>query len=125
MEFEELFEGRSWPEARERIGVMSVDSLNRQWVLVFQEDGYLIAKSLDGKAALLGRMCEREDGKRCIEVVVRAEIENGELRHHEFWHVDTTDEPRHARRIYEVMQAASAGSAERSVNLKVQPDCCP
>ncbi|WP_226377198.1 MULTISPECIES: hypothetical protein [Burkholderia] len=79
MEFEKLFEGRSWPTANERVGVMSVDSLNRQWMPVVVEDCYLVAKSRDGKAALLGRMCKRDDGKFCIEVIVRAKIENKEV----------------------------------------------
>ncbi|RQU43474.1 hypothetical protein DF147_17705 [Burkholderia cenocepacia] len=103
MEFAEVFEGRSWPEVRGRIGVMSVDSLIRQWVLVADECGYLVAKSSDGEAALLGRMCKRDDGKYCIEVIVRAKIENGELRHYEFWYVDAADELRYARRLRELM----------------------
>jgi hypothetical protein len=32
---------------------------------------------------------------------VRAEIENGELRHYRFWHADPADGPRHARRLDE------------------------
>ncbi|AOI98720.1 hypothetical protein [Burkholderia sp. LA-2-3-30-S1-D2] len=104
MEFETLFEGKPLPEAMERIGVMSVDSLDRLWVPVLEEDGYLIATSKDGKAALLGRMCKRDDGKFCIEVVARAAIENYELRHHEFWHVDPADGLHHARRLDDVLQ---------------------
>lgn len=109
MEFETLFEGRSWPTANERIGIMSADSLGRQWVLVAEECGYLIAKSRDGKAGLLGRMYEREDGKSCIEVLVRAEIENSELRHYEFWYVDAADELRYARRLRELMSGNIRG----------------
>ncbi|ARL97395.1 hypothetical protein [Burkholderia pseudomallei] len=104
MEFDKSFEGKSWPETKERIGVMSVDSLNRQWELVAEGCGYIIAKSRDGEAALLGRRCKRDDGKFCIEVVVRAEIETNELRHYEFWHVETADGPRYARRLNEAMQ---------------------
>lgn len=104
MEFEKLFEGRSWPTANERIGVVSVESLDRRWMPVAVEDGYLIAKSKDGKAALLGRMCKRDDGKFCIEVVVRADIENGELHHHGFWHVDSTDGRRYARQLDQAIQ---------------------
>ncbi|WP_237666330.1 MULTISPECIES: hypothetical protein [Burkholderia] len=103
MEFERLFEGKPWSATTERVGIMSVDSLGRQWVLVAEECGYLIAKSRDGKAGLLGRMCEREDGKSCIEVLVRAEIENSELRHYEFWYVDAADELRYARRLRELI----------------------
>lgn len=67
MGFEKLFEGKLWPNTSERLGVMSIDSLNRLWVLVAEECGYLIAKSRDGKGALLGRMCKRDDGKFCVE----------------------------------------------------------
>lgn len=101
MEFEKLFEGRSWPTAIERVGVTSVDSLNRQWMPVVVEDGYLVAKSTDGKAALLGRMCKRDDGKFCIEVVVRAVIGGNALRHYEFWHVDMVDQSQFARLLDE------------------------
>jgi len=102
--FEELFVGGSWPQTSERIGVMSADSLNRQWIPVRNQAGYLIATSRDGKAALLGRMCVRDDGKTCIEIVVRAEIEDGELSRREFWHGDPADAPRHAWRLDQAMQ---------------------
>ncbi|KGV57089.1 hypothetical protein [Burkholderia pseudomallei] len=104
MEFEKLFEGKLWPQAKERVGVMSTDSLSRLWVLVLEDNGYLIATSKDGKAALVGRMCKRDDGKFCIEVVVRADIENDKLYHHEFWHTDPADGRRHARQLDEAIQ---------------------
>ena|ERR1700682_1541846 len=100
MEFEKSFDGKLWPEVRERIGVMSIDSLDRLWTFVAEKDGYLVAKSKDGQAALLGRMCKREDGKFCVEVVVRAAIENNKLRGPEFWYVD----PDQAQQFYDVMQ---------------------
>jgi hypothetical protein len=104
MRFETLFEGKSWPEVQERLGVLSVDTLNRTWLLVLGEDGYLIAIAKDGEDALLGRMCKRDDGKFCIEIVVRAPIENNMLVCYEFWHVDSTDKERHARRLNEVIR---------------------
>jgi|ERR1700722_20974615 hypothetical protein len=104
MRFETLFEGKSWPEVQERLGVLSVDTLNRTWLLVLGEDGYLIAIAKDGEDALLGRMCKRDDGKFCIEIVVRAPIENNMLGCYEFWHVDSTDKERHARRLNEVIR---------------------
>ncbi|WP_240702108.1 hypothetical protein [Trinickia terrae] len=79
---------------------MSIDSLIRQWTPVASENGYLVAKSKDGHAALLGRMCERDDGKPCIEIVVRAAIKHGELCCPEFWHSDAVD----AQQLYGVMQ---------------------
>jgi len=84
----------------ERIGVMSIDSLTRQWEPVGEENGYLIARSKDGKAALLGRMGKREDGKFCIEIAIRATIENNRLSAPEFWHVDLTEK----HHLYRVMQ---------------------
>lgn len=103
MEFERLFEGKPWPATTERIGVMSLDSLNREWEFVAEELGYLAAKSKDGKAALLGRMCKRDDGKFCVEVMVRAKIENNKPCRYEFWHIDRADEPRHVWRLHEVL----------------------
>nr|WKF57018.1 hypothetical protein HUO10_001494 [Paraburkholderia busanensis] len=104
MRFETLFEGKSWPKVQERIGVVSVDALNRTWLLVLGEDGYLFAIAKDGEDALLGRMCKRDDRKFCIEIVVRARIENNILGCYEFWHVDSTDKERHARRLNEVIR---------------------
>ena len=104
MAFDKLFQGKSWPEANERIGVMSVDSLNRQWDLVLEERGYLIARLTDGNAVLLGRMCIRDDGKFCIEIVVRATIENNPLRDYEFWHVDLADKLRHLQWLQDVIR---------------------
>ncbi|MBO7882136.1 hypothetical protein [Burkholderia pseudomallei] len=100
MKFGKLFEGKVWPEVLERIGVMSVDSLDRLWIPVAEDGGYLIAKSRDGQAALLGRMGMRYDGKFCIEVMVRATIENGRLSVPEFWHVD----PTRTQQLYDVMR---------------------
>lgn len=104
MEFPEVFEDQPYPTVSERIGVMSVDSLIRQWEPVAAESGYLVAKSKDGKSALLGRMCRRDDGKLCVEVMVRADIENGTLRNHEPWQVDATAESRCIQWFNEVMQ---------------------
>lgn len=78
---------------------MSVDSLDRQWEFINTEHGYLIAKSKDGKAALFGRMCERDDGKFCIEIVVRAEIQNNRLCQPEFFHAHQGDNARHAQQL--------------------------
>ncbi|ARK78815.1 hypothetical protein BOC39_25595 [Burkholderia pseudomallei] len=100
MKFGKLFEGKVWPDVSERIGLMSVDSLDRLWIPVAEEDGYLIAKSEDSHAALLGRMGKRWDGKYCIEVMVRATIENGKLANPEFWHVDLD----RAQQFYDVMR---------------------
>ncbi|MFD1555416.1 hypothetical protein ACFSHT_07195 [Paraburkholderia silviterrae] len=105
MEFEKLFKGRSWPEIKERLGVMSVDTLNRIWLPVLEEDGYLIAIAKNGKDALLGRMGKRDDGKFCIEIVVRAPIENNALGRYQFWYVDSADMQRHAQRLNEVVQS--------------------
>ncbi|MFM0034387.1 hypothetical protein [Paraburkholderia strydomiana] len=106
MRFETLFEGKSWPEVQERIGVMSVDSLNRQWEFVREKRGYLIAKSRDCKDALLGRMCERNDGKFCVEIVVRAQIEGSRLRQLEFWYTDRADRLRYGRQLYDGLQGS-------------------
>lgn len=100
MGFEKLYEGKTWPEVKERLGVMSVDTLNRIWLLVLEEDDYLIAIAKDGKDALLGRMGRRDDGKFCIEIVVRAPIENGRLCHPGFWHGEMTN----SKQLYDVMQ---------------------
>ncbi|MCS6474353.1 hypothetical protein NX871_31345 [Burkholderia thailandensis] len=100
MKFGKLFEEKVWPELPERIGVMSVDALDRLWIPVAEEDGYLIARSKDGQAALLGRMGMRDDGKCCIEVMVRATIENSRLSVPEFWYVD----PDRAQQFYDVMR---------------------
>lgn len=108
MVFERWLRGALCSKVPEQMGVMSIDSLDRQWVFVTVVDGYLIAKSKDGKAVLMGRMGKRDDGKFCIEVSVRAEIENKRLRNYELWHVDPADGYHHVRRLDEVLQAAPA-----------------
>ncbi|MBB5542146.1 hypothetical protein [Paraburkholderia fungorum] len=100
VEFGQFFRDKEHPKMSERIGVMSIDSLTRQWEPVGEENGYLIARSKDGKAALLGRMGKREDGKFCIEIAIRATIENNRLSAPEFWHVDLTEK----HHLYRVMQ---------------------
>jgi len=105
MRLESLYMGKSWPVVKERLGVMSVDTLNRIWTAVLEENGYLIAIAQDGRDALLGRMGVRDDGKFCIEIVVRVEIENNMLCRYEFWHVDSTDKQRYARWLCEVMRS--------------------
>lgn len=121
MKFGKLFEGKVWPEVSERIGVMSVDSLDRLWIPVAEEGGYLIAKSRDGQAALLGRMGMRYDGKFCIEVMVRATIENGRLSVPEFWHVDHRNdfagEQQHAKFIDET-PCTGRGFFEPTLHLR-------
>lgn len=104
MEFDELFEGKSWPETPERLGVMSIDTLNRLWEPVLDEGGYLIAKSKDGKDALLGRMCKRDDGKFCVELVVRATINKNTIQDVRLWFADATDGPRYVEWLREVIQ---------------------
>lgn len=104
MAFERWFREMPCPEVPERMGVMSMESLDRQWVPVTFVDGYLVAKSKDGKAALMGRMGKRDDGKCCIEVLVRAEIEDKGLYNYEFWYVDPADGYHHARRLDEVVK---------------------
>ncbi|WP_009982233.1 hypothetical protein [Burkholderia pseudomallei] len=101
MEFRQLFSNKEQPMMNERIGVMSIDSLARQWEPVAEESGYLIARFKDGKAALLGRMGKREDGKFCMEIAIRATIENSRLSAPEFWHVEPAEE----QHLYVLMQS--------------------
>jgi len=103
MGFEGLFEGKTWPAVKQQVGVMSVDTLNRIWILVREENGYLIAVSKDGKDALLGRMGRRDDGKFCVEIVVRAPIEMKTLGRYQFWHVESADMQRYAQRLNDVI----------------------
>jgi len=109
MGFGKLFEGRSLPRTLERLGVMSIDTLNRQWEPVLDEHGYLFAKSKDGKAALLGRMCKRDDGKFCVEIVARATIVSNTLEDYRLWYLDATDGPRYIEWLREVMQRHLTG----------------
>ncbi|MFM0230343.1 hypothetical protein [Paraburkholderia sediminicola] len=104
MRFETFFEGKSWPKVKEQIGVMSVDTLNRNWQLVREEDGYLIAMAENGRDALLGRMGKRDDGKFGIEIAVRVSIENNMLGRYEFWHVDLSDQQRYAQRLNDAIR---------------------
>ena len=98
--FELLFDGKILSEVKEGIGVMSVDSLARHWVPIGARQDKLVAKSKNGRDALLGRMGRRDDGKFCIEVMVRAAIRDGKLDYPEYWHIDMPN----AQRAYDAMQ---------------------
>jgi hypothetical protein len=100
MEFGQFFKDRKHSKMNERMGVMSIDSLTRQWEPVAEENGYLIARSKGGDAALLGKMGERADGKLCIEIAIRATIENDRLSAPEFWYIDPAEE----RELYSMMR---------------------
>jgi hypothetical protein len=116
MGFERLFEGRQLPEIKERIGVMSVDTLNRIWQLVCEENGYLVAIAKDHQDALIGRMGKRDDGKFCIERVMKARLEGNTLRDYEFWYVDAADRENQTHRLTLAIQSffgSSNGRADR------------
>ncbi|MEB2488557.1 hypothetical protein SB397_23555 [Burkholderia multivorans] len=98
--FDLLFDGKVWSEVREGLGVMSAESLARHWVPIGAGQGQLVAKAKNGRAALLGRMGKRADGKFCIEIMARAAIRDGKLDHLEYWHIDVAD----AQRAYDAMQ---------------------
>jgi hypothetical protein len=46
-------------------------------------------------------MCERDDGKFCVEIVVRSEIDNSRPRQPEFWHTDQADQLGYAWQLYD------------------------
>lgn len=98
--FDLLFDEKILSEVREGIAVMSVDSLARHWVPIGATQGQLVAKAKNGRDALLGRMGRRDDGKFCIEIMVRAAIRDGRLDYPEYWHIDMSD----AQRAYDAMQ---------------------
>jgi hypothetical protein len=104
MTFNKLFEGRSLPEITERLGVMSVDTLNRMWLPVLEENGCLVAVAKNWEGALVGRMGKRDDGKFCVERVVKAKIEDQKLVEFESWHVDVTDRQRQAQWLEDVLE---------------------
>ncbi|TDR04455.1 hypothetical protein [Paraburkholderia silvatlantica] len=104
MDFEKLYEGRTWPLVKGRLGVMSIDTLNRIWEFVLEEDGYLIAIAKNGEDALLGRMGKRDDGKFCIELVVKAAVENNTLGRYQYWFVDSADKQRYAQWLHDVIR---------------------
>lgn len=89
---------------KERVGVMSADTLNRIWTLVLEENGYLIAIAKNGEDALLGRMGKRDDGKFCIELVVKAAVENNTLGRYQYWFVDPAGRQRQAQRLGDVIR---------------------
>lgn len=103
MEFDGVFEGKAWPEIEGRLGVMSVDTLNRIWEFVLEEEGYLIAIAKNGEDALVGRMGKRDDGKFCIELVVKAAVENNTLGRRQYWFVDEDDKQRQAQWLSDVI----------------------
>lgn len=50
-------------------------------------------------------MCERDDGKFRVEIVVRAEIQNTKLCRPEFFHAHQGGKARHAKQLANGLQA--------------------
>jgi hypothetical protein len=97
--FQELFEKHVMRDSQitEKVGVMSIDTLERLWEPVMLncrgvEHSTLIAKSQDGKDVLIGRPGKREDGKFAVEVQIRAEIDStGRFSSFQRWHISDKD----------------------------------
>lgn len=103
--FDKLFEGKELPLIKEQLGVMSVESLERQWQFVKLVDGNRIVAVMERDGTcLMGRMGVREDGKRAIAIEVRAWIQKGTLNAFEFWHVAIEDQPVRSRQLWDAMQ---------------------
>jgi len=59
----------SLPMIVERLGVMSIDSMKRQWHLLKVIEGNRLALvHFSGQSFILGTMGIRDDGKRCIDI---------------------------------------------------------
>lgn len=88
--FDWIFEHRGigLPVAAEQVGVVSIDTLNRNWVHVHTvpADHRMTAISKDGLSVITGLMRKRADGKDCLVIEARWMIENGDLVGQEYWH---------------------------------------
>ena len=89
MQFINIFEHAvGLPQSNARVGIMSVDTLDRQWDLVkLLPRNRVVAMSKDKEMVLLGRLVTRYDGKFCVELEVQASFENGSLCAFEKWHL--------------------------------------
>ncbi|SOZ17173.1 hypothetical protein [Cupriavidus taiwanensis] len=70
MDLDQAFANASnLPTIEERVGVMSIDSMKRQWHLLKVIDGSrLFLVHFSRQSFILGTMGIREDGKRCIDI---------------------------------------------------------
>jgi len=73
------------PTIEERLGVMSIDSMKRQWHLMKVIEGNRLFLVHSGRQAfILGTMGIREDGKRCIDIDSHLSLaENDDVEHGE------------------------------------------
>lgn len=93
MHFHQLFENKELHHVKEQVGVISVESLIRQWDVVAELPGNrLVAKHKTDGAVLMGVMGVREDDKRCVQVEVRGWVQNQQFTGCEFWHVASVDQ---------------------------------
>lgn len=96
MEFKELFESKTLPTVKQHVGMISIDTLERDWVLVKElPDNRMVIAFKDGKqTVILGRMAIRDDGKFCFAFEIKAQIDSQwGLCGMEQWHMYPSDYP--------------------------------
>lgn len=88
MNFKDAFTSTSLPLLEERLGVMSIDTLERDWELVSFTEEYLIARHQRLNVVLHGTPGIRGDDKFCINVDAKLTFNpDGEITFQEFWNV--------------------------------------
>lgn len=104
MDIKALFEGKQLPTVKEELGVMSIDTIERLWTVLKElPENRIILISKDHKAALIGKMAIREDGKFCVAIQFKGQIQNNQLTDSEIWHVNVVDETALYREFWEVL----------------------
>ena len=88
MNIKAFFEGKQLPISKEELGVISIDTMERLWLVLMEvEDNRLVLISKDDKDALIGKMAIREDGKFCLVIEIKGKVREY-LEEIEQWHCD-------------------------------------
>ncbi|HDR9073175.1 hypothetical protein [Burkholderia vietnamiensis] len=108
METRRLFEGRNLPIVKNDIGMISIDTIERQWDLVNcdRDANRMVLVSRSRDIVVVGKMAIRDDGKFCLVFEIWATIDpNLSLREMRQWHMDRCE---YQARLAELQHALKA-----------------
>lgn len=108
MEARRLFEGKTLPTVEEDLGMISIDTIERQWDLVHceAETNRMVLASRSKDVGIVGKMAIRDDGKFCLVFEIWATIDPKlglcEMRR---WYIDRSE---YQARLAELQHALKA-----------------
>ena len=108
MEARRIFEGNTLPTVEQGVGMISIDTIERQWDLVHCEPktNRMVLVSRSREVGIVGKMAIRDDGKFCLVFEIWATIDpNFGLCEIQQWHIDRSE---YQARLAELQHALKA-----------------